>query len=472
MEFKKYLFIFIILTIIFFVNFNDHRIGLPFHVDSWQMVVNADAIQKNHQLPLREPFSGLKQLGPLGNSIIQASFSTLSGLNLLTVGKFLPGILNAIIALLMYALAKVLFKSPAVALIIPAFQLLVLTQITMLGPFYLVNLTFGMILSLLAFYFLIRRNWIIFITILFALSLTHTSSMVFVIVSAGIYFLFCKELWSKLIWLFAAGIVAIIGFIFLRGLPYFLTLFSNFFMFSKAWPYFQYLDLLSTPFMVLLAIGFFLIMIKEKKAALFLIPIFSFMAIDLFLYWTWHGFFLVYRRLISFIFLLTPFFVGYGVYRITKLFKKLGPLVLLILLIILIPVAIKQNEHARRPYQLHITPEEHKLFTAFGEKYPQSFVLTDHLEAYALPYYNLKPISLSPAHGANSSYYHMVSYCFALESIACIADFLNSTNFEFFYSPTPLNVDYFTPVAGLGNLKIYKFDPKVYSQKSEVRSRK
>jgi len=138
---------------------------------------------------------------------------------------------------------------------------------------------------------------------------------------------------------------------------------------------------------------------------------------------------------------------------------------LVILLAILLPFAVSRNLNARTPYQVYILPEENALFTEFGHRFPGASVLTDHLEGFALPYYNLTPISLSPAHGANSSYFHQVGACYSLGNIECIAAFLNRTGFEFLYARTGLNRSYFKPVAGISNRVIYRFDRDTYQKK-------
>jgi hypothetical protein len=339
----------------------------------------------------------------------------------------------------------------------------VLSQITMLGPFFLVSLTFGMVFSILSFYFLVRGKWGFFVVGIFCVGLSHSSSLVFALAASGLYFAFNPKLWSKLVWLALAGGLAVLVFVGLNGGDLLWTIVTNYLMFSKSWPYFQYIGLLGTLFMALLALGIFLIIVYERKGTSFLLPIFGFMAVDMFLYWTWNGFFMVYRRLISYIFLLTPFFVGYSVYFIAKQLRRGAVIGFALLLIILVPFAVAQNIHSRAPYQVYITHDEDALFTAFAKVHPGAYVLTDHLEAFALPYYNLTPISLSPSHGANTSYFTRVAGCYNTGNIDCIASFFNSTGFEYLYARAGLNRSDFTPVVGVGSRVIYRFQ-KIYNK--------
>ncbi len=451
-----------ILVFIVLLNLHGHlETGMPLHIDSWMMTVEADDILKQHAIHSDEPFSGQPQSGPIGNSVFQTVLSSITGAKIISFAIFLPAILNAIMALLFYTLSKFLFKNKIAALSIMAFQPLVLSQITMLGPFYLVNLSFAMVLTLLYFYFFMRAKLWEAGLCFAAIAVIHTSTMVFVLLTTALFFVFNRKAWKMLPFMAGVGVIAVLAFITIHGSDTLMSIASEVGMFDKAWPYFQYMNLLGFGFAILLAIGFYLIFVYEKKATSLLVPIFGFMAVDMFLYWVWRGFLLVYRRLITYIFLLTPFFVGYAVYRLTKKYNQ--RVILFLALIILMPFAAVQNIRAREPYVVYLTKEESELFTEFGKAMPGAYLLTDHLQSYALPYYNLKPISLSPAHGANTTYYSQVGGCYLAGDLDCIGKFFNSTGFELLYTNTILHSTFMQPFYEFDNKTIYKFNQKIYN---------
>jgi hypothetical protein len=456
-----------ILGLVFWLNFADHyAAGFPMHVDSWQMTTMADAIIKGGGLPSAEPFSGTPRKGPDGNPVLQAVLSGITSMSLLKLSVLMPALLNLGLAMLMYALAKLMFSNKEAGLAVMAFQPLVLSQITMLGPFFLVNLAFGMVLCMLAAALLLRRRWVLFLLVFAAVGFTHMSSFVFLSIATAVFFGFDRPNWRLLPLLAGLGLLAGLIFILVKGWALLELYLSNLFTFGKAWPYFQYINMLGPLFLVLLALGFYMANVKEPKARRFLIPLFSLLALNMLSYWVWRGFFLVYRRLISFMFLLTPFFVGYAVVSISGVFKRYRGLALACLLLLLVPLASMANLASRTPYILYITAEEHELFTGFGTLHPGAHILTDHLEGYAMPFYNLRPISLSPAHGANTTYYHQVGKCYLAGSLDCISQFFTDKGFLYLYTGRPINDSRFEAIGG--HTGIYKH--KIYNAEANYGS--
>ena len=191
------------------------------------------------------------------------------------------------------------------------------------------------------------------------------------------------------------------------------------------------------------------------------------MAINAFIYWKWQGFFLVYRRLFTFTFMLMPFFVGYAVYTLsTKKIKfvKNQNLILIILLLLLVPFAIKANARSNKYNYIYVGMDEAVLFSEFGKLYPNSYLGTDHLEAFAMPYYNIKPIQLSPAHGVNTTYFNYLAPCYLNEIPECFGDFFYAINFTYLYPGKKINTTYFNPILKYKNKEIYKFSREKYKE--------
>jgi hypothetical protein len=466
----KYSLVISIILILFLVNYIPHHNQMPQHVDSWIFISWAKSTLDDKRLTFIEPFSSETSHYPLGTRISLAVTTSITGLDMIHIAQFLPAIFFAILGLLLYSLSRRLFNNCTVAIVITAFTPLALSNITMLGPYYLVPVAWGMLLSLLFFYFFISSRWLFSLITLIAIVNTHTSSLVFSLIGVSLYFIFNRQYWLKIKYLFLIIFTAIIFFSLTIGYRPLFSLIVNFFAFEKQPPYISVYLTLPVLFLVLQAIGFYLILIREKKAAHFLIPLFSVLAINAFLYWNWKGFFLVYRRLFTFSFMVASFFVGYAVYTISETitnlltrtspkwqFLKKNNLLLITLLFILVPPTIHLNLKAHKYSEIYVDNEEHILLTRFGQLHPESYITTNHLQAYALPYYNLKPVQLSPMHISNISYFHNVSPCFYNRDIKCLESFFNRTNFKYLYTQTLVNSTYFKPAFNYSNHVIYEF---------------
>lgn len=467
----KCILVFIVLSIVFYTNFSGHYNKMPMHVDSWQVISKADYILKQEKIMPDEPFSNLESNYPRGSPLFLAVLASITNwhivsIELISLSQFLPALFNVILALLLYLFSKALFKNEMASLAVMAFTPLAISNITMLGIFYLVPVAFGMLLCYLFFSFLVRKNWIFAFLAFISILVTHNSSLAFASVAFLLYFIFNRENRRKLKYLLIVLGIGFLGFILTRGLEYTMNLIPMLFVFEKSKPYFSVYLTLSISFIVLTAIGIYLILSRERQARTFLIPLFAFLAINALTYWHFQGIFLVYRRLYVFLYSLLPFFVGYSVWFICSRIENIGNrfsfvkkyhLILLIFFLILIPVAIQLNiKEYQRSYQ-YVSKTEHELFRQFGENYPNNYLVADHLESFALPYYSIKPVVLSPMHGVNTTYFRETISCFTKRDIKCFEDFFNRTEFKYLYTSTYVNSTKFEPFLNYKDRIIYKF---------------
>jgi len=457
----------LILVALFLTSFLPQHNLLPRHVDAWQVVTKADAVIDNRAVSVLEPFSETVSFYPPGAHLHLAILQSISNINLLFISNILPALFMVILGLLLYALSKLLFKNELVSITIMAFTPLSLSNITMLGPYYLVPLAWGMIISLLAFYFLIKKSWLLFFISFIALSLTHNSSMVFALIGIALFFIFNKSYWRLVKYLLILILAAIIIFIAISGsFSYLLSISLSFFAFDKASPFINFQAMFPPIFLLFLALGFYFILVNEREASRFLIPLFAFLAINAFLYWNWMGFFLVYRRLFTFLFLMSVFFVGYGVFCISSNERIIGrgivklrksSIILILAIIILLPIAIKANLQAHISDVTLVNNNENILFRDFGNLNPNTSVATDHLQAFALPYYNLRPVQLSPAHGTDILYYEELHLCYESLNTTCFENFFKNHNVTYLYIRIPINSTYFKPYFKYNQSVIYRF---------------
>ena len=459
-----------ILSVVFYTNYSGHNNQMPQHVDSWQVVTKADFVIKEKEISLREPFAGSTVSYPPGSHLSYAVISLITGIDMIKLAEILPVIFYIILALLIYALSNILLKNDLASLCIMAFTPLAFTNITILGPFYLVPVTWGILISLMFFYFLTSGNWFFSFIIFGVVTATHISSTAFSMLGAALFFIFNRKYWSKISYLFLFIIVGIIIFSLISSYSALFSLITQFFTFQKSRPYIFFYFLFPSVLLIMLGIGYYLILIREKKAAKFLIPLFTALALNAFLYWRWQGFFLVYRRLFTFTFMMTAFFVGYAVYAIAEAInsvtknREIRPLhlPLIVLLIALVPMAIETNLSMRSKSIAYVDNAEHILLTEFGKEYPNTYLATNHLQAFALPYYNLKPIQLSPMHGINVMYFNQLSPCFRYMHPECFGDFFYSYNYSYLYPRMRLNVTYLDEFFEREGKVIYEFNREEY----------
>jgi hypothetical protein len=459
----------IILFLVFFSNLFGHFGQMPMHVDTWQMISKADYYIKEQRIMSDEPFSHLKYIYPEGATVFLVVLKSLTNVDLLAIEQFLPALLNVELALLFYLLARTLFKNELLALTVMAFTLLAISNITILGIFYLAPVAFGMLLSYLFFTFIVRRKWFFAILTFVAIPLTHSSSAIFAFVTLFLYFLFDKEMRKKIKYLAVFVVIGFIEFLIAIGPSYSMRLLLDLFLFEKSQPYISVYLTLPVAFIVLMGSGLYFILAHEKKASKFIIPIFSFLVINAFSYWWFKGTLLAYRRLFVFLYSMLPFFVGYSVWfisseieRLPKIKKKLYfakkyHVVLIILLTILVPQTVILNLKVKETSIQWVTKEEHEMFKVFGQNYPDNYLVADHLGSFAFPYYNIKPVVLSPGHAVNSTYFDQTAPCFFGQDIKCFESFFNRTNFEYLYVSFPINSTQFEPFLTYKNNIIYKF---------------
>ncbi|MFH1849764.1 MAG: hypothetical protein ABH879_06275 [archaeon] len=476
----KFVLVVMICCTLFYTVYAPRHNEMPQHVDSWILLGIVDRAMETGYYPYTQPWSEGGWFYPPGSHLLTSVAVQLTDLDIYLVSEMFPAILFVILGLLQYWLAKGLFDSDTAGLSVMAFTTLVFSNITIMGNYYLVPLSFGIILTFLCFNAFIRERWILLLVSFAAVGFTHSSTVIFAFMTMALFFAFNRRFWRKLVYL--GLIIGVLAFL-LHQTRFLFSMLSisfirSFFFIAKERPYQSFFLFVTFLFVILYSIGFFVIAIKERRARRFLIPILGFLSIDIFLYWRDLGMLLPYRRLFYYIIVFTPFFVGYGVYvisdllttllrtgerkRLSKLrfyyFISCSKLMLIILLLLLVPMAVYFNQKSH-PSLIYVTNAEHRLLSGFGKMHPQEFLATNHLQAYALPVYDLRPVQLSPMHVTNISHYPELSPCFYSRDIGCMTRFFNESDgkYRYLYTQTLVNSTHFVPAFNCSGLVIYEF---------------
>lgn len=434
---------------------------LVYHVDSWilisRSVINESAFY----------FNSLSGFYPPGSFKLISLLSSLTGLDILIIRPIFLFVCFVLLGFLFYSISKTLFKNKLLSLVIGLFVFLVFTNMTMLGPRFFVPLTFGILLCLLFLYFILKEKWVISLIIFISLVLTHASTTVFTLIFLFLYFLFNREYWDKLKYFVLLVLIALVG-IMATKTSFFLIL-KNFFMFSKSEPYYYFFHMYGWIFFILLILGFLLILIKEEKARKFLIPIFVFLALDICMYWYWQGVLLVYRKLLFYLTLLVPFFVGYSVYFISinlenilvkvkkLLFIRKFHIILVILLILLVPYAISlNNKQFNKNHEVYVRDGMVPLLEKFSLDYSGEFLVTNELMSYSLAYYNLKPVQLTVMHGFDTLHLSELNPIYWKYDQEALNSFMLENNYTYLFHSQGFNESLFKEIDSEGLYSIYE----------------
>jgi len=435
---------------------------MPYHVDSW-IVLSSRIIEGGTAI-----FGNVNPNYPPGSHTFFYTLATTAGINPLIMRSIFLFITFILIAILIYSISKRLFNNKTLSITTALFSFLILTNITILGPKYLVPITFAIPLALTFLYLILEERWWLSFLIFIPLVLTHATTTGFTLILVFLYFLFSKEHRTKIPYILGLIILAILGFLLTRGAEQLIARLSSLVVFSKAAPYYFIQNMYGWVFFALIAIGLLLILIKEDKAKRFLTPIFIFMAFDMFLYWQASGFFIVYRRLLFFLTFLSPFFIGYSVYWIAeytenilskiKVLKwiKVVPVILIIFLIILVPYAISINNAQFARSYVYVNENENKLFATFGKEHPGEYLIAHGLMGYALPYYKLQPVSLAPMHGFNRLHYSELEKIYITGNLPKVKEFMQRYNYQYITVRTNLTDSDYKIAYEQGDSKIYK----------------
>jgi len=467
----KYLVI-ILIAVTLFLTISTQRDNLTdLHRDGWIVITTTQDILDSGHITFTNPYTDGSFIYPPGSWIMSAVLSTNTGLDLTRIAQIFPAINFVLLGLMIFLVARHLFKDDWIAIACMAFTPLIFNNVTIMGHYYFIPLAFGVTLSLLFFNFYLKEKWFMAIFTFLVLSVTHSSTIIFTSIAAGIYLIFNKKYWKKIPLFALLAIILFAALKFTKGVDvtektvnfveYILTL-------SKQPPFISVYLTLSIIFLIFLAFGFLFVVLREKKARLFLVPIFFFLVFDLFMYWNYQGFFIVYRRLIYYLLLFIPFFVGYGVYSFSYLFTHLfshthktfynfiknNSIILIFMLLLLVPAAVSIHIGSHPTYTL-VNQKEQELFTEFGKLHPGAYLATNHLQSFGLPYYDLKPVHI-PFKGG---WTHLpeLAPCFAKRDIDCLIGFYNHTNYTYLYTQSLVNSTYFEPAFEYDGMVIYEF---------------
>lgn len=478
-----------IAVLLFSVVFLPHYTAkVPLHVDSWLIVSLADRSLKVNSYDFPEPFTNQKWDYPPGLLVIQSVVTRITGIPLHILTILFPALLFLTAGFLNYAIAREMGSRKGVAILAFLFTPLILSNITMLGLYYAVPLALGSVFFLLFALFITKRMYLCTLVVYLALLLVHRSTFLLATLLLFFSFMYGLLFERKAIILIIVSVLLGSTILFV-GLYYIIfhtlqlsqlnlilfkseliLLFTRVGISALEQPYIVYITLMTPLFLFFLGVGYFMFLNKGNPLQIPLAILFALLIFDYFVFLRYgHGYIFLYRRLSFYIFLLTPLFVGFGVYYSAEfiyrlLHKRLHikrmivlPLLALAVLALFI-YSIKLNVEAH-PSPIWVTPEEFQFFQEFGKQHPGSYLLTDHLEAYSLPYFNLKPVMTSPGHLGGSLNFDELYIPYTRRDVSVLATFFNThTDYDgYVYYAGTFDTPYFKEVFRQGDLVIYQY---------------
>ncbi|MBI5390624.1 hypothetical protein HZB02_03990 [Candidatus Woesearchaeota archaeon] len=465
--FKRVIFVFALL-ILFLVLFIPHdHAKMPMHVDSWIHLTIAKEIADQRQITDTCPYQFMQTCPyPHGFHVFAALFTNVTGFPLHLLELLLVPLLFVLLGLLNFCIAKELFESEEVAFLSMIFTLLVIGNMTIIGPLYFVPQTLAFILLWTAWLLFLKKQYLLACLPFGLIIVTHRSTLVlgFFLLCANLLPLLLEKRSIKQSVMMSLIPLTILGLI---ALAYRKTIIPvlQYALISPIETPQQFLpQMVSWTFVVIALLGLIAMALLRNKVRWMFLPLLGFLIIDYVLFHlTGYGYGILYRRLVFFIIMFLPFMVGRGVMLLQEtaehLFKrewiKTYQIVLFVLMIVLIPKALSINL-STMPSSVWVTPQEHQLWSAFAVQHEGAELLTDHLEAYALPYYGLQPLQTSPMHLAGG-YNDFLRFPYYYQNETQLIPFFKQHPHAYLYYSTPFNSSAFEPVMNRSSLGIYRF---------------
>ncbi|MCF7861681.1 hypothetical protein K9M79_05525 [Candidatus Woesearchaeota archaeon] len=476
----------IAIGILFYSQFVPHyEVSIPLHVDSWITISVADSFSDNHRIMETEPFSNLEYNYPPGSYVFLSVLSDVTGINLADLSELLPGFFLVIIGCMLYLIFRHFYEKPVYSLLPTFFSLMILSNITILGPYYLVPISFGIIIYLSLLYFSLKDNIIMQIISFVMLVMFHRSTALLGAITLFISFTLgvfeSRKIIPYLKKLIIIGLISLAGFFLYVasiGDSFFSQLwlkfnffFNNYLIQSIERPFINYVSTLGVPVFIVIGLGMFAFINKPKwKLVLFT---FFILVLSLFSFWNW-GFsiFIPYRRLVIYLFLFSPLFFSAGLVVIYEYISSLVseilpdnsntkyviPTLYIISLLIFVPFfyGMNYNSHASRHW---VDQGEMVLFEEFGKKYPGESLVADHLESFAFPYFNITPVILSEYHPGDHKLFSQYYSAYVNRDLERLRNlFIENTDIKYIYFPGPVESQYLTEELRTGEKVIYRFD--------------
>jgi hypothetical protein len=474
----------IAISILFYSQFSSHyEVGIPLHVDSWITISVADFFSDNQKIMDIEPFSGLDYNYPPGSYVFLSVMSEVTGVSLPRLSELLPGFFMVVLGCMLYLIFRHFYEKPIYSLLPIFFTLMVMSNITILGPYYLVPISFGLIIYLAVLYFSLKENLTMQLISFIMLIMFHRSTALLgaltLFISFTLNFVENKSFLPYAKKLFIIGAISIAGFFayvasspgpFLSELLQKIVLFSNTHLIQGIQkPFINYVSSLGMPVFIIIGIGMFAF-IDKPKWKLVLVTFFL-LVVSLFSFWNWGISILIpYRRLVIYLFLFSPLFFSAGLILIYEYIHKLAseinspliryiiPALYIISLVIFVPMfyEMNQNSHVSRHW---VDQDEMILFKQFGENYTGEFLVGGHLESFAFPYFDIKPVILSEFHPGDHDLFNKYYSAYIRRDLENLRNlFIDNPQVKYIYFPSPVQSTYLKEAMSLGEKRIYYFN--------------
>jgi hypothetical protein len=414
------------LLLIFTINYGFYHstYKYPLHADDWIHVVVTDQITLGRTVNEKDPYFHTDLMFyPRGFHVLLAELAKLTGLDMLQIARFFPGIFQCIIALMFFLLLNRFFGTGAG--LFGAFSVAVFrTHPTILGPAYLVPLNFGLLLTPLMLYFLLRgyktaktKYFILGFFIWFVIFNFHFSSFLF---ASFIALLSMTELFFAKQKIETFQSIVISAAVFIIAIFFFLSSFYKTSMIKSIIGLIQgtgsiMLSPFSPIFLVnyMLAffafIGLYYLFSHRKTGSATIIAWIVFIFINLFLFYKMSGLGFSYERSVFYATEVLVITGAIGLAYATKYFHdypKTLKYIPIIIFIFILGISFYSNATSASQYMYYLIDDsDYKAYTWLGERYPNHVLLDNHLKSLSLPYFHIRPAQISPMHAVPVGYW-------------------------------------------------------------------
>lgn len=489
MDLKKHQKLLIIIPILFSIYINfwvlHNNYTYPVHADEWQHIAQAKQLIKNEFFSNENPYienEKLIHLPSVGFHFTLAVLSLILNFDLVQLSVYLKIIFSTLMVLGAYLLGKQITKGEIGGILFSLAITLLKSDITILGPAFLVPIGFIMYLLPTFFYFFIKSfdslskyNWLVFFSAIFITSL-HAPFIGFLLVLFSVYLLFVIFTKSKIgaINLISIAIPAFFGYLLFS--PMFIsdpTNIENLIFTLKFTEYneggdflviYDVIYLLGTFGVISLLVGTSFSL--KNKFTNFLLPIFTIFLLLIILYSQFNYTYLMpYRRLLMYTSFFGLLIAGYGIHEIylrlnkEKIIKSAFITLIVILTFIQIHGSVTRTTDVYRFYD-----ESYASSFEYLKNLPENtkILATTPISTTITPMTGKKVCTLVPAQLSGGLNANDVNYAIETKNCELIKNLIITCNADIVLSNT-LNCDFLKQKldSNIDGSYIYEFEDKL-----------
>ncbi len=404
---KLSIYVFILISLSIYTTGSPHfNYYLPFHADEWDNIKIAQEILKEGKIIEYNPFlpgnpyyinfdeeahgvtNTNSALWEINYNLLIALSSLFTGIPVLKIGVILPTLFSFIMSFNTFILVRYLTKNDLPAFLSAIFILTLKSNVTFLGPWFLVASSFGMALIPMIFYLFLKSlasdKYLPMLLLVFAAAtLAHPASTIIFFPIFGLYIALNPQTIKRNKKRLLVSIVALIFLLFIilpfegSAMDYIVKIFKII-TFSRSTPINGFVAVMQFPLYIGMAafglsiFGFFKT-IMDNEAKILPLSVDALLPLILAYIYIGYTFFAPYERIVVYISEILLILAGIGLYHIYRFIenKKIATMLIVVVMIL----QINSTFTFKDDMPLIIGLDEHEPILWFKDNTPQNAVV-------------------------------------------------------------------------------------------------